>query len=367
MLIALLSVFAFIILAGIVFVNHYPALGAKSSGKRLERILESANHSGTKFTNLVPTKETFGWGDYKKLFKLVMKGNPNRKPGDQLPVRIWKKEEVRELGDTATLIWYGHSAFYLKMNGMNILLDPMFGDYPAPLPWFVNRRFNDTLPIAVDDLPVIDVIVLSHDHYDHLDYGSILRLKEKTERFLVPLGVGAHLEAWGVEKDKIEEFYWYEDVSIGEVTFTSTPARHFSGRSISDKMQTLWCSWVITGSHNLFFSGDSGYFEEFRKIGDKYGPFDLCMLECGQYNELWKDIHMFPEETAQAHLDLRGKTLIPIHWGAFSLGMHDWNEPVKRLSDACVKNKIELVTPVIGEAIRIGETYHTAEWWRKDL
>lgn len=249
------------------------------------------------------------------------------------------------------------------MDGLNILIDPMFGDYPSPLPYLTGKRFNDTLPIAVTDLPQIDVIILSHDHYDHLDYNSILELKEKTKRFLVPLGLRSHLESWGVDSKKITELDWFGDQKIGNITFRCTPAQHFSGRGISDKMSTLWCSWVISGKQNIYFSGDSGYFDGFKEIGEKFGPFDACLMECGQYDSLWSDIHMFPEQTGQAHLDLNGKTLIPIHWGGFTLANHDWDDSILRLSKFCKTNNITLATPKIGEAILIGENTDYDSWW----
>lgn len=361
--------FVVIVLTGVVvFVNYHPAFGGRPEGQRLARMQQAPNYKEEHFTNLSPTKTTFDWKEYAEMFQQFIKGNPNIRPTKPLPYRRWSRDELQALDSSATTaIWYGHSAFYLQMNGRHILIDPMFGNYPAPVPMFVGKRFNDTLPIAIADLPVIDVVVISHDHYDHLDYGSIVSLRDKVRRFLVPLGVGAHLEAWGVDANKITELYWYEQVSTDGITFVCTPARHFSGRGITDKMRTLWCSWVIKGNHNLFFSGDSGYFDEFKNIGNTYGPFDACMMECGQYNELWKDIHMFPEETARAHCDLKGRMLIPIHWGAFSLGMHDWDEPVNRLAAACADSAIQLVTPIIGEPIHIGKDTLYPQWWRNKL
>ncbi|MDH5598785.1 MAG: MBL fold metallo-hydrolase, partial [Cyclobacteriaceae bacterium] len=253
---------------------------------------------------------------------------------------------------------------YIKSGSLNILLDPMFGTYPSPFPYLTKRRFNDSLPLQIKDLPLIDVVVYSHDHYDHLDYGSILKLKDKVKKFLVPLGVGEHLRAWGVDGEKIIEMNWYESIEIKGTSFICTPAQHFSGRGFSDKMSTLWSSWVIKNKNsNLFFSGDSGYFDGFKEIGNKYGPFDICFMECGQYNELWKDIHMFPEETAQAHLDLQGKLLVPIHWGAFSLSVHDWNDPVKRLNKEAQIKGINVYTPEIGEPITFDKKQEEKEWW----
>jgi len=352
-----------LLLVVIVFVNFHPEFGDEPKSNQYTD-MNLPNYNGKTFTNLGPVKENFGWSDYKKIFSLMMKGNPNRKPGRPLPQQDWSEAELAAVTDTTTTaIWYGHSAFFLKMDGLNILLDPMFGDRPSPVPFLINSRFNSSLPIQTEELPPIDLIVFSHDHYDHLDYGSIRRLKDKTKHFLVPLGVGAHLIKWGVPKEKITELYWNQSTVYQGISFTCTPAQHFSGRGLGSRMTTLWCSWVITGQkHNLYFSGDSGYFDGFKTIGDAHGPFDLCMVECGQYNELWKDIHMMPEETAQAHLDLRGKTLMPIHWGAFTLAMHDWNEPVIRLKAAAQEKGIHLITPRIGEPIVVGSPKALEPW-----
>ncbi len=364
MLYITIGIILLLTIATIIFVNHYPSFGGKPTGKRLEQMLSSPNNVEGKFTNIYPVKKDYGWEFSKKMIKKQLKGNPNRKPSNPLPFIKWSKEEVESIPDSATTaIWYGHSAFYLKMNGKNILLDPMFGDYPSPIPYTLNKRFNDTIPIAISDLPTIDIIILSHDHYDHLDYNSILKLKDKTKQFIVPLGVGAHLEKWGVDKTKITELYWYENIKVDDITVICTPAQHFSGRGLTDKFRTLWSSWVIDGKHKIFFSGDSGYFDEFKKIGEKYGPFDACMMECGQYDELWDDIHMFPEQTAQAHIDLKGNMLIPIHWGGFTLTTHDWNDPIKRLSKICKQKNINLATPIIGEKITIGKKQEFSSWW----
>lgn len=362
---ALLFLVVTLVVTTVLLVNHYPAFGGKPEGKSLERIRSSPHHTGKKFTNLNPTKETFGPSDYAVLFSKIRKGNTNRTPKMPLPFKKWSKREIDLLPDTSTtVIWLGHSTFLIKMGGQVLLLDPMFGERPSPLPLFVKKRFNDELPIDIEDLSHIDVVIISHDHYDHLDYGSIRQLKDKTSHFLVPLGVGGHLRAWEIPDHKITELDWYEKVQIKSLMFISTPAQHFSGRSITDKMRTLWCSWVIQGvDEKIFFSGDSGYFSGFKEIGKRFGPFDLCLLECGQYDELWHDIHMVPEETAQAHLDLKGKVLVPIHWGTFSLSMHDWNDPVTRLSKKSRKLNLTLATPKIGEPLIIGNQFENEVWW----
>lgn len=351
----------------VLVVNFYPSFGGKPSEISISEMEKALNYKNGKFTNLQEVKEDFSWDDYKKMFRKMIKGNPNKKPKQSLPVVKWTKEQLKELkNEETTAVWYGHSTFYLKMNGKNILIDPMFGDYPAPVPYIINKRFNYELPIAIADLPAIDVVLLSHDHYDHLDYGSIKKIKDKTKQFIVPLGVGGHLEKWGVAKEKITELYWHESLKVNDVLFTATPAQHFSGRGLTDKMATLWSSWVITGKHNIYFSGDSGYFDGFKKIGETYGPFDVTMMECGQYDELWDDIHMFPEQTAQAHLDVKGNMLIPIHWGGFTLANHDWNNPIKRLAKTCKEKNINLATPIIGEKINIGGNQQFSDWWKNE-
>ena len=366
MLYSILGVLALLTLTIVVLVNFLPSFGAKPSGERLEKIKNSEQYKVDKFSNSGNVKEDFTFEEYRKIFAKMFKGNPKSAPEHALPFQKWTKDEVDNLQDsTATAVWYGHSSFYLKMNGKNILIDPMFGDYPAPLPYLTKKRYNDTLPIAIADLPQIDVIILSHDHYDHLDYNSILELKDKTKRFLVPLGVGSHLESWGVDKNKIIELDWWENQTIDDITFRCTPSQHFSGRGLTDKQSTLWSSWVIEGKQKIYFSGDSGYFDGFKEIGAKYGPFDVCLMECGQYDELWPDIHMFPEQTGQAHLDLKGKTLIPIHWGGFTLANHNWDDSIKRLVAFSEENNIDLATPQIGEPILIGKQQAFSKWWLK--
>ncbi len=344
--------------------QFYPPFGKKPSGKRLESFSELANFSEGRFKNLEPIKEDFTWDDYKRMIPMMLKGNPRGIPKEPLPMIKWKEAQLSELEKQDQLVWFGHSSFYLRMNGMNILIDPMFGDYPSPLPYLVAKRFNTTFPIDIEELPQIDLILLSHDHYDHLDYGTIKKLMGKTRQFIVPLGVGSHLESWGVDPDLIQELYWGEETNLGDIKFSCTPAQHFSGRGVGDRQCTLWAGWVIDGAFKIFFSGDSGYFSGFKDIGEQYGPFDYCLMECGQYNLLWKDIHMMPEETAQASLDVKGRRVIPIHWGAFRLAVHDWDDSIDRVAKALEGKDIQLVTPILGQPIVLGEETITRDWWR---
>jgi L-ascorbate metabolism protein UlaG (beta-lactamase superfamily) len=198
-------------------------------------------------------------------------------------------------------------------------------------------------------LPQIDAILISHDHYDHLDLGSMKALAEKTTHLYVPLDVGAHLERWGVPAEKITKMDWWQETTLQGLTFAATPARHFSGPGFTDKMKALWTSWVIQGkTDKIFFSGDSGYFEGFKEIGAKYGPFDITLKEDGQYNELWSSIHMMPEQSVQAHIDLKGKLLLPINWVTFALAMHSWTDLIEHITAEAAKRDVNITTPHIG-------------------
>lgn len=259
----------------------------------------------------------------------------------------------------------GHSSILLGVSGEFWLIDPVFSERASPFRWVGPKRFHPT-PIALDQLPKITGVVISHDHYDHLDRKTILQLKDKVEHFVTPLGVSNHLKSWGVESNRIHELDWWQDISLGKVVLTSTPAQHFSGRKIIDNNQTLWSSWVIQAENKtLFFSGDTGYFAGFKQIGDRFGPFDLTMIENGAYDQSWPEVHMSPEETLQAHMDLRGKALMPIHNGTFDLALHRWFEPFERLSALAEKQHVPLVTPIMGERVSIDQMGQYHAWWRE--
>ena len=253
----------------------------------------------------------------------------------------------------------------LDLDGALVLTDPVFARRVGPLRGIGPRRFNDQQPITADELPELDAVLISHDHYDHLDHAAIRVLKDKVGAFFVPLGVGAHLERWGVPAERIVELDWWEEARLGDLTLTLAPTRHFSGRRGTDGYKTLWGAWVARGPHHsVFFSGDSGYWDGFAEIGERFGPFDLTLMECGAYNEGWASIHMMPEETAQAHRDLRGDLLMPIHWGKFNLSLHAWTEPVERLLAAAEDPAIRVVTPRIGQGFDASRTIPQTHWWR---
>lgn len=348
------------------FLNLNPQFGANPSKEQVQEFEKLPHYSDGKFQNLISTEMSMSFAKAIKLLPEFFKSDPSRQPDFELPVQ---KVDSLDLinSQNSRLIWFGHSAFLLQLAGKNILLDPMFGDVPAPHPWLGNERFYDKLPIEIEKLPIIDMVFFSHDHYDHLDYESVQRLIPKTRMFYVPLGVGAHLERWGVSRENIQELDWWEEDSYEGVSVAFTPSRHFSGRGLSNRFSTLWGSWVIsTASESIYFSGDGGYGPHFQIIGDKYGPFDLALLECGQYNENWKEIHMMPEETAQAGLDLRAKQIMPIHWGAFRLAMHSWTDPIDRLLPKAEELNVKVRTPMIGSFLYFNEEQsQNSKWWLK--
>lgn len=353
-------------LMGFLFVKLSPQFGGTATDAQKTFYSKSENYKAGKFVNKNDVKLDMSFTDMRKSLIGFFNAPSNTKPEKDIPVLKIDSLDIVRYKDSTRLIWFGHSAFLLQMNGKTILIDPMFGDVPAPHPMLGSKRFSKELPIEIEQLPKIDAVIISHDHYDHLDYGSIEKLKDKVSMFYMPLGVGVHLEEWGIEKERIVEMDWWEEIRYEELTFACTPAQHFSGRGFSDRQATLWSSWVIhSDSERLFFSGDSGYGDHFKEIGSKYGPFDFAMLECGQYNKMWPEIHMFPEETAQAGLDVQAKRIMPIHWGAFKLAMHPWTDPVERIGKKAKELNIDLLVPRIGETIHLTDKKETAtNWWQ---
>jgi len=362
-MIGILSVVGVITLVGVTFINVSPQFGAGSKDVSLDRIRKSPNFLNGAFKNSEKTLQNTGfkWSTIPKFFN---DGN-NKIPAKELPIEKLTKSYFENEPKQPRITWFGHSATFIEMEGLNIFIDPMLGDVPAPSPFLGSKRFQKELPIAIDSLPKIDVVLISHDHYDHLDYGSIVKLKDKVDKFYVPLGIKAHLTSWGVDATKITEFDWWENINFKGVEFISAPARHFSGRGITNRNSTLWCSWVLKSDNsNIFFSGDSGYGKHFKEIGEKYGPFDFAMVECGQYNEQWSQIHMTPEETIQASIDVQSKLIMPIHWGSFKLALHTWDDPIIRATKKAKELNVKITTPKIGEAIVLnGDKFPSEDWW----
>lgn len=362
----LVSVLLFFTLITIAFVNMSPQFGATPARSQQEIFETSSNYSDGKFRNQIPTTVGLSFRETVSVLGEFLFGDKSLKdPGDRLPIqRIDSTELVARSADIMRLTWFGHSAILLETEGAKMLIDPMLGQHAGPLPLISPKRFNEELPIEIEKLPFIDVVIISHDHYDHLDYGSIVRLKDKVGKFYVPLGVGAHLRSWGVKADIITELNWWQEAEHQGFNFICVPARHFSGRGFTNNI-TLWSSWIIqTSRRQFYFSGDSGYGPHFKEIGQKYGPMDFVMMECGQYNEKWPAIHMVPEETVQATIDVKGKVLLPIHWGAFTLAMHTWDDPINRVVAEANRLNVPIATPKIGEMILLdNHTIPSSRWW----
>ena len=287
----------------------------------------------------------------------------NRTPDMELPVKqVDLSHFNNQNNDQLNVTWLGHSSLMINIDGYKLLVDPVFEKRVSV---FGPTRFSGDVPLDIQQISKVDAVIISHDHYDHLNKYSVQRLKDKSNRFIVPLAVGARLIAWGVPRDKIVELDWWQEYRLDQkLMVAATPAQHFSGRSITDRNKTLWASWVIkTPFHKLFFSGDSGYFDGFKQIGDKYGPFDMTFIECGAYGEGWPKVHMFPEQTVQAHQDLRGIVLHPIHWGTFNLALHPWYEPMVRLTAAANLNNVKTATPAVGETTVYNGRIPSARWW----
>ena len=318
------------------------------------------------FHNLMPSTPP----DAAKIFAIMSRWLTEKKvdsePVKPIPMQTMTREQLDALSnDEFHLVRLGHSSMLLKVYGEYWLIDPVFSERASPFSFVGPKRFHPT-PITISELPPIKKVLISHNHYDHLDKTSIEQLASKTQQFLVPLGLDGDIQKWGVEASKIKTFDWWQELKTDDVLLALTPAQHFSGRGLNDRNMTLWGSWVIkAGNQSLFYSGDSGYFDGFKTIGEKYGPFDLTLIETGAYNEDWPDVHMFPQESVQAHIDLRGKTMLPIHNGTFDLSFHPWYEPFDRVSAAAQKKQVSLTTPVVGEFFTLRQPPIAKKWWDK--
>ncbi len=368
-MITIIFIVGVIVIGYLLFTNFYPSFGGDVSKDRQLAYKKSLQYDNGKFNNTKAVPKTLSFTENISLaYTFFTTKVPNGRPQKDLKSQKIDSINVANYKGPARMIWFGHSSFLLQINGKTILLDPMFSEVAAPLPFLGGNRFNKEYPIDVSKLNEIDAVIFSHDHYDHLDYESILKIKDKTKHFYTPLGVGAHLEAWGVPSKNITELDWWQEVKLDKLTLACTPAQHFSGRKLNNAQSTLWSSWVIkTKDENIFFSGDSGYAPHFKEIGEKYGPFDLALMECGQYNEMWSDIHMMPEETAQAGLDVKAKKIMPIHWAGFKLALHEWTDPITRVKAKATELNLEVITPKIGEEIIVTDSINTFNNWWKDL
>ncbi len=333
---------------------------------KMEKIENSAQFKDGKFINYKPAPD---WGFTKMLpvmWDFLFVGN-DRKPDEMLPTQKINFDQINNAKeDELKVTWVGHSSQIINIDGKIVLTDPVYDEKTV---FMGPSRYNGEVPLNLDEIPEIDLVVISHNHYDHYNSKTLEIIHPKVKHFIVPLMVGAQLEDLGIPREKITELDWWDEVTpFDNFLVALTPTQHFSGRGLFDRDETLWGSYVIKGPHHkIYFSGDSGYFKGFKEIGDKYGPFDYTFMECGAYNEKWAFVHMFPEETVQAHIDLKGKILHPIHWGTFDLALHAWYDPMIRVAKAADSLGVKLSTPIVGETITVDENLTTNRWWEEVL
>lgn len=346
------------------FINIHPVFGRNPSKEKREEYSQLVNYIDGKFVNQAATKLDIGASDYFSMIGENFSGGTDRKPAGQIPVSEINWNKINSEEDSLT--WFGHSTFLLSIDNKKILVDPMFGSVASPVSFAGSKRYSEDILKITDEMPPIDAVFITHDHYDHLDYPSIRKLKGKVDYFFVPLGVSAHLIRWGVSKEKITELNWWDETEFHNLTIAFTPSKHFSSRGPINRNSTLWGGWVILGEQTRFYtSGDGGYDTHFKEIGRKYGPFDIALIEGGQYDRRWSGVHMTPEESVKAHLDVNGKNMMLVHWGAFTLAFHGWTEPIERAIKAAKEEEVNLIVPKIGETVQLDSDLHIpiVSWW----
>lgn len=364
MLYFLLSLIVILVIATFAILQM-DTFGADATGKRLERMKQSKLYKNGQFQNIHHTPAFAEGFDTKKVMWDFFFGakNPKLNPKDSIP---HIQTDIKSIDKSENVfIWLGHSSYYIQLDGVNFLIDPVFSDYGSPLPIF-NKAFKGANTYHAKDFPKIDYLVISHDHYDHLDYETVKELRPKVEKVILPLGVGAHFEKWNYLPEQLIEEEWNTSVSLkNDLKITFTPARHFSGRKFK-RNTTLWTSYVLeTPTQKIFLGGDSGYDTHFREIGEKYGPFDFAILENGQYNDAWKYIHALPTDLPVIINDLKTKHIIPVHAAKFALAKHAWDEPLEKIIENGKQNKLDILTPMIGEPLNLNDSvFNFKEWWR---
>ncbi|HEX2131438.1 MAG TPA: MBL fold metallo-hydrolase [Actinophytocola sp.] len=337
------------------------ALGGRPSGERLARMRASPHYRDGAFHNTVPASVSAPSGGALRDMAL---GVERRRPAGPVPL---VRPDLGTPPDGLRVSWFGHATVLVELDGRRILFDPMWSERASPSSVVGPRRLHP-VPVPLEDLPPVDAVVISHDHYDHLDMATIRRIAAlwPRARFVVPLGVGAHLERWRVPTSRIDELDWTETATLGDVELTATAARHFSGRLRPGGNGTLWASWVVAGAgQRVFYTGDSGYFDGYREIGERHGPFDVTFIQVGAYSPYWPDIHMTPEEGVATHRAVRGGLLVPVHWGTFNLAMHSWSEPVERVLTDAARHDVQVAVPRPGELLSVADAPDPDGWWRK--
>jgi L-ascorbate metabolism protein UlaG (beta-lactamase superfamily) len=342
-------------------------MGTRAAGARLERMKGSPLWAGDRFQNVhpvlpnlrdpavpMPSLKDFMWGGERRL--------PRGPLPSMSPLEAWMRKPQSGLRVT----WLGHSTMLIEIDGVRILTDPVWGPRASPSALVGPKRFQ-AVPVSLREMPPVDLVVVSHDHYDHLDYPTIRALAKTHVPFVTSLGVGAHLEYWGVQPERITELDWWESYPLPDtdVVLTAAPSQHFSGRGLKDRNSTLWSSFAIRSPrHSVFFSGDTGLTTEYRSIRERLGPFDVVMLEIGAFYPAWGDIHLGPDHALEAHAMLGG-VFMPVHWGTFALAMHAWDQPAERLLELAPRSDAQLLMPLLGQAVEPAHAESVKPWWRE--
>lgn len=336
-------------------------LGGKIDSEELKKLESSSNWKNGRFQNLEFTKMDIGLSNFPRLLYKQLFDKKGRLPLKKLPLLPLDGQTFDD--SKIQYVWFGHSALLLNLKGYKVLIDPMLGNNASPIGPINTKRFTDLSLEIIEQLPDIDLLLLSHDHYDHLDMESVLKLKSKTKKVFAAMGVARHLNKWGIPKDIVTEFDWWDVAERENIRVHFTPSRHFSGRGLRDRFKSLWGGWVIEmEGQKIYFSGDGGYGAHFKEVGERLGPFDLGFMECGQYNELWHQIHMYPEEAVQSSIDAQVNISCIVHWSGFALSLHPWKEPAQRFVKSAKEKKLKYNHPELGKIQSI-EAQNTEEWW----
>jgi len=358
----ILSIAILVSLTTVLILNQ-TQFGKAPSGERLKRIQQSSNFRNGQFQNQSFTPM---FAENVSKFEMIRDGifkiSKRKAPSTALPS---VKTDLKNLPpEKDVLVWFGHSSYFMQIDGKKVLVDPVFSGSASPF-LFMVKSFKGSDVYTPDDFPPIDYLIITHDHWDHLDYKTVMELKSKVGKIITGLGTGTHLEYWGFDPKSIVELDWNQSSVLDSgFMITATPGRHFTGRTFT-RNQTIWCSFVFQSpSKKIFIGGDSGYDMHFVQIGAEHGPFDLALLECGQYNKSWKYIHMMPEQTVQAAIDLKAKTMMSVHWAKFALSLHAWDEPIQRVTKEAHRLNVPIIHPMIGETVDLNDFGAQTEWWK---
>lgn len=348
------------------FLRFNPQFGAGLTEELKQRYTRSPQWDGKAFVNATETTMDINPRTMPGLIREQFRNTGVRKPEQPIPIIPFESNWQDLSPELPAFVWYGHSVCLLRIEGKWFLIDPMLGPDAAPIAPFSSKRFSEHSLEVIDQLPPLEAVLMTHDHYDHLDYASMKQLIPKVNRFVTSLGVARHLEAWGMPAEQITELDWWEETEVAGIRITSTPARHFSGRGPTDRGHGFWGGFTFKSqAHHLYWSGDGGYESHFEEVGKRLGPFDWGFMECGQYNHRWHPIHMYPEESVQAALDAGVKRAIPVHWAGFTLSLHPWKEPVERFTKAAQEAELNFCCPPLGQMVILGEeTAVASDWWQ---